>query len=96
MERLTPPEAGGWLAHLTAVAPGWAVYAAGFVLVLPLLILLQRRTARRRQSCRWRKDQRRNGATMTRWVCTHCHVDAYTKGEAKPKLCKRAYRPTSL
>lgn len=44
---------------------------------------------RRGQDCIWREDRLRKGATSTRWICSTCGIEAYTRDGRPPKACKR-------
>ena len=46
--------------------------------------------------CVWRKDPRRKGENLERWVCTTCGVDAYSGTGGPPNECKRQFRDGRL
>ncbi|MCI4666067.1 MAG: hypothetical protein MRY74_15230 [Neomegalonema sp.] len=47
-------------------------------------------------ACRWRKDPRRTGGELDRWICAKCGVDAYTATGRAPDGCKRHLRSGGL
>lgn len=49
-----------------------------------------------RRPCRWKRDKWRPAASLDRWVCTRCGVDAYSSDGRPPKECKRELRETAL
>ncbi len=48
------------------------------------------------KSCRWKKSPGRTGATLERWQCMGCGVDAFSRDGHAPKECKRGLRETQL
>lgn len=72
------------------------------VLLIAVLALNWRRLGLHRiasfggRACRWKRDGSRQGASLTRYVCATCGVDAYTSDGRAPRQCKRAYRDGGL
>jgi len=66
------------------------------MLVLALVLRRHRQAGIHRKPCRWKKDPRRLDATLIRWHCMTCGVDAFTADGSGPKECKRDLRETAL
>lgn len=86
---------------LVSVAGSWAPPAVAFVLIVLCLAVLRRalrriRGAVRTSRCRWKRDPRRRGVTLTRWQCIECGVEAFTSDRRPPRDCKKELREIPL
>ncbi len=76
----------------------WVQLGVLTVIAAGLLFILWRSigNGRRKNGCRWRKDKRRKGGSLERWICTTCRVDAFTSDGKPPRGCKRGLRDAGL
>lgn len=94
----TPPESGSAFDWQWLLAGDWAALLVLGAVAALLLYALWRviGNGRRKSECRWRKDKRRKGGALERWICTTCRVDAFTSDGKPPRGCKRGMRDAGL
>lgn len=85
-----------WIGFLSTLDPWARIAALGLIVVF--LLWQGWRTLRPRSAlpCRWTRDRKapRNG--FTRWQCTKCGVDAFSRDGKPPKECKRGLKEAGL